>query len=68
MIRFFMAFSVACALSVRCFSLELRLLMRLGNLMAWLNLFAGIMDALENFVLVQLLQNPNLNSWLVLVS
>ena len=58
-----MAFSLACVLSVRGLLPELRLLIHLGSLLAWLSLLAGVLDALENFALIQLLLDPEWYAW-----
>ena len=58
-----MAFSLACVLSVRGLLPELRLLIRLGSLLAWMSLLAGVLDALENFALIQLLLDPEWYAW-----
>ena len=58
-----MAFSLACVLSVRGILPELRLLIRLGSLLAWLSMLARFLDALENFTLIQLLFDPQWYAW-----
>ena len=63
LISYSMTFSLACVLSVRGLLPELRLLIRLGSLLASLSLLVGVLDALENFALIQLLLDPEWYAW-----